>query len=354
MAKVTLGHWVIELDQEATNRRFRDFEVSNPDDQIYRNFQRFCKGMTEVEKEVFPSLGIVPEKCNVETLGFSRRRRTCPTNGHYILEGKYISKPEEITWSVEDLVEHEFIDDRPAGPIIAGRIWFNFEDPESKFGRPPKDLPAGCICLSFSVEDMPWLLDEKPEPIAFEIPRWWEIHLRISEAIERRRSKRMYDRIDVSRTEGVLRDAGVSFHRLSNAKILRFKKDWLAAFGPDADPKWVRDSYLPYNGFLREKKYSRFMWHLFSFGLVQHEKGEVAEASYRTLDRGKAILYLSIEELGYELEDASGLSLDRVNGFIDVVIADRNLSWTYAHTHEWDCGPYFCARDVNTQTKEHG
>ncbi|WP_372459295.1 DUF4275 family protein [Alkalihalobacillus deserti] len=43
----------------------------------------------------------------------------------------------------------------------------------------------------------------------------------------------------------------------------------------------------------------------------------------------------------YKLNNADKIKAEDFNNESDVYIVDTNFNWTYVHTHEDDCGPYF-------------
>ena len=124
----------------------------------------------------------------------------------------------------------------------------------------------------------------------------------------------------------------------SSRKVL--KNRWLDAFAegaPEAElGRWV----------LAE---GNFLWHLFSAKLVPCLEGEaarnaLAEVSEETVYR----FYYEYPPEGIPLTQSlskeEALSLPEPEALFgaDWYLVDKDFTWTYVHTHEADCGPYFC------------
>ena len=93
-----------------------------------------------------------------------------------------------------------------------------------------------------------------------------------------------------------------------------------------------------------------YLWHLFSWELVPHLAGEAAKTALA--EHAGEEMYLFYYEYPPEdtplvrpvtLEDLAALPSDQ--GAVwgsDWYIVDKEFTWTYAQTHEEECGPYFC------------
>ena len=97
-----------------------------------------------------------------------------------------------------------------------------------------------------------------------------------------------------------------------------------------------------------------YLWHIFSWKLVPCLEGDEARKALAELpDTGCYRFYKEyppqdqprIKELSMaealELAGRSEDSYERFNG-ADWYLVDRDFTWTYVHTHEEACGPYFC------------
>ena len=87
-----------------------------------------------------------------------------------------------------------------------------------------------------------------------------------------------------------------------------------------------------------------FLGHLFSWKLVPCLEGDAARQALAELPAGTA--YLFYEGLWQDLPYVRPAELPLAPDFFadkhDVYLVDKDFTWTYAHTHEADCGPYFC------------
>ncbi len=93
-----------------------------------------------------------------------------------------------------------------------------------------------------------------------------------------------------------------------------------------------------------------YLWHLFSWELVPHLTGEAAKAALA--EHAGEEMYLFYYEYPPEgtplvrpvtLEELTALPSDQggIQGS-DWYVVDKDFTWTYAQTHEDECGPYFC------------
>ena len=130
MKKLTFEEWEIEIDIELTKEYYNNFSVTDKNSQCYRNYNEVCKNLSEEENRFFQALGIDPFCCNVMTIGLTNDKYY-PTSGNYCFAGKYIRKPQEIEMTIDELIEKNFIDDRPDPRVYISRYQFTFMDPDS-------------------------------------------------------------------------------------------------------------------------------------------------------------------------------------------------------------------------------
>ena len=122
-------------------------------------------------------------------------------------------------------------------------------------------------------------------------------------------------------------------------EIKTVKNRWLDTFAAGVPEKDLGERVLAEGNFL---------WHLFSWELVPHLTGDAAQ---------KALAEHAGEELYlfyYEYPPEGAPLVRRVSGPADLppeqdsligadwYVVDKDFTWTYAHTHEDSCGPYFC------------
>ena len=96
----------------------------------------------------------------------------------------------------------------------------------------------------------------------------------------------------------------------------------------------------------RRVMYQDFRWHLFSYQLLTALQGKEADDAFLQADKGTVYVFYQHCDDGWELDNAH---LIRPEDFVtevpspwtDVYLFDPVNRWTYIHTHEPDCGPYF-------------
>ena len=116
----------------------------------------------------------------------------------------------------------------------------------------------------------------------------------------------------------------------SSRKVIRER--WLDAFADGVDEVELGKHVLSKGSYL---------WHLFSYDLVPHLTGEAAAAA---IPDGECwLFYMEYPPMG--LAHVRTVTREEVPSLpeeLDWYLVDKDFTWTYAHTHEADCGPYFC------------
>jgi tRNA (guanine-N7-)-methyltransferase len=119
------------------------------------------------------------------------------------------------------------------------------------------------------------------------------------------------------------------------------KTRWLDTFAPLVPPEELGKHVVSEGNYL---------WHLFSWELVPHLEKDAAREALRS--HAGEELYLFYCEYPPEgeplvrpvtLEELTAMPTDRgASPGTDWYVVDKDFTWTYAQTHEEDCGPYFC------------
>ena len=118
----------------------------------------------------------------------------------------------------------------------------------------------------------------------------------------------------------------------SSRKVIRER--WLDAFA-DGVAEADLGKYVLAKG--------NYLWHIFSYDLREHLSGEAAAAAIP--DDAFWLFYMEYPPMGLAhvraitREELSSLPED-----LDWYLVDKDFTWTYVHTHEPACGPYFCKR----------
>ena len=127
-------------------------------------------------------------------------------------------------------------------------------------------------------------------------------------------------------------------------EIREVRDRWLAAFGPHVSEEDLGRHVLSGGNYL---------WHLFSWELVPHESGDAALAALGSADFETAYLFYYehppvSERRIRPVTREEALALARRNWEeysamegADWYLTDKDFTWTYAQTHEANCGPYF-------------
>ena len=119
------------------------------------------------------------------------------------------------------------------------------------------------------------------------------------------------------------------------ATIKDLRERWLDTFAADVSEEDLGKHVLVGGGYL---------WHIFSYDLVPCLSGDNARKALAELpDTGCYRFYKE-----YPPQDQpriKAISMAEVSSLpddLDWYLVDKDFAWTYVHTHEEDCGPYFC------------
>lgn len=119
------------------------------------------------------------------------------------------------------------------------------------------------------------------------------------------------------------------------AQASRLKRQWTRLFAAGISPEQRKAIY-----------FHQYRWHLFSYQLLTALQGKEADDAFLQADKGTVYVFYQHCDDGWELDNAH---LIRPEDFVtevpspwtDVYLFDPENRWTYIHTHEGDCGPYF-------------
>ena len=118
------------------------------------------------------------------------------------------------------------------------------------------------------------------------------------------------------------------------ATFREVKNRWLEAFAGGIPREQLVEHVLSEGNYL---------WHIFSWKLAPCLEGDAARRALAECPSGK--VYLFYEGLWNDLPYVEPVELPLAENFFedkhDVYLVDRDFTWTYVHTHEETCGPYF-------------
>lgn len=333
MIAVKYGDWKIAVDVDKTKLYYSTYEKN--DNQANRNFAKYCESMTVEETAFFDAFGIDPTCCEIEHIG-ADKKGNFPCGGYYLICGKYLEYPPEELITPAELAENDFVDDRSDNCVYIGGFQFNFQCEYYATYELFEDIPAGFIRINFWCEEMKWLLPEKPEEMMYELPRFWEIHKIIKERINSR--KQMSLDLDETKAEFIrfFESLSIKAPPLNKKEIKRYKKEWINNFSPaDVNIKHVRKICL------KSRKFTPFLWHIFSFGFLNCETEEKANVLFDQQDKSYCVILSNVDDIAFKLKNSVNLKAELLNQFIDVTVTSDDFAWTYIKTHEGTCGPYF-------------
>jgi len=87
--------------------------------------------------------------------------------------------------------------------------------------------------------------------------------------------------------------------------------------------------------------FDQFLWHTFSYGVLDAKQKSKARQAFNRKKKSSVFVFYQHQEEAYFIEHAEKLKSSDFNLEDDIYILDSNMKWTYVHTHESQCGPYF-------------
>jgi hypothetical protein len=132
----------------------------------------------------------------------------------------------------------------------------------------------------------------------------------------------------------LLKDKGILVTELKN-KRNELRKQWEEAF-----TKHLSKSQK------RKINFNQHIWHVFSFNKLPYLEKQKARDALNMTKKDTCYIFYQDNEYVLLLENARSLKaediINEIHGYInDVYVVAKDFSWTYIHTHEYFCGPYF-------------
>ena len=119
------------------------------------------------------------------------------------------------------------------------------------------------------------------------------------------------------------------------ATIKDLRERWLDTFAADVSEEDLGKHVLVGGGYL---------WHIFSYNLVPCLSGDDACKALAELPDTECYRFYK-EYPPQDQPRIKAISMAEVSSLpddLDWYLVDKDFAWTYVHTHEEDCGPYFC------------
>lgn len=100
----------------------------------------------------------------------------------------------------------------------------------------------------------------------------------------------------------------------------------------------------------RNIHFNQFRWHIFSYEQRECLKEEAAREAFDNIVKEE--IYVMYQRSPYVMlySNASDLQAADFDEEQDIYLFDKSFAWTYVHTHESMCGPYFAASHIRTST----
>lgn len=91
----------------------------------------------------------------------------------------------------------------------------------------------------------------------------------------------------------------------------------------------------------KEIYFDSYMWHIFSYERKESRIGSKAKQAFNKVKKTEVYGFFQNEDKAFYINNAELLKASDLDHLDDVYIVDSDMKWTYIHTHELQCGPYF-------------
>lgn len=123
-------------------------------------------------------------------------------------------------------------------------------------------------------------------------------------------------------------------------KVSFLKKKWIKMFTGSIDSIVKKEIY-----------FDDFFWHIFSYEKLKAKTGEEAIKAFNNSKKSKVYIFYQHDTRTYLIKNPKFLLASDFDLDDDIYIFDVDEQWTYIHTHEEQCGPYF--HYVDKQNEKH-
>ncbi len=141
----------------------------------------------------------------------------------------------------------------------------------------------------------------------------------------------------------MLQSTGVRYEFFSDHMTDVFKKRWYNSFIPPKLQSYAKDHAFHY------EIPGGYLWHVFSYGHLDCIKESSACKVFDAQSKEDCILFFSDENFSFKIKNNDSLTAELLNEFDEVFVTSSDFTWTYIHTHEKDCGPYFYQKGAQTK-----
>ncbi len=133
-----------------------------------------------------------------------------------------------------------------------------------------------------------------------------------------------------------LEQHNIGYIEINSEEIDTYKQKWFEQFVPPEQRVEARNCYC-----FDEDGFCGYLWHVFSYELLASDKEDQANTEFDKIKKCGAVLLANVDNIAFQIDDASKLSAKDVSELYDVILTDSAFSWTYVKTHEPELGPYF-------------
>lgn len=91
--------------------------------------------------------------------------------------------------------------------------------------------------------------------------------------------------------------------------------------------------------------YAQFKWHIFSFEAITAQSGMEARKAFDQSPKQEVYAFYQNRKEAFLIKNPSVLQSEDFDLDDDIYLFDPMEKWTYVHTHEEQCGPYFYSAD---------
>jgi hypothetical protein len=87
--------------------------------------------------------------------------------------------------------------------------------------------------------------------------------------------------------------------------------------------------------------FNQYMWHIYSFEKREALTKTKARRNFNRIKKNHVYVFFQNNEDVFYIDKAELLKACDFDLYDDVYVVDIEMRWTYIHTHEMQCGPYF-------------
>lgn len=323
------GNVKIDVDVEATKKFYSTLQISPSDIEAWNNYCTYLEKMKPEEKSFFDELGILPHKCDIESLGYNKNRYY-PIVGMYLIKGIVVKSEEKNSYDEEE----KKADDATSyfNMIEVGRFSFRPILKNVRWNGDFVNIEEGFLCIEVFSEKFPWVLPEKPNNTIPEPANWWQPVKKVKEVVHQRKMNEKWKQETLQSVIWDLKEQNIPFHVMKKSQVNAFKNAWIYTFSPEGNIKKAKKVCCLEGSYL---------WHLFSYEYANCRMNQEALKAFEEIKKEDCYLYLSYFNVGIKIRNADRFEWENKELYEDFIITDKDFCWTFAKAHEEEYGPYF-------------